>query len=254
MTFSTLQNQVNDELNKLNGQVALEARFIKTNDRIAFNDSLAFWAGSVIKIPIALAVFKQVQDKRFNLIDRMKIDQANCVDGSGIAKLFDKDTELTLHDLTVLMLTISDNSATNQLIDVIGWESIEAYMKILGLNKISLRHKMMIKEGRGPNLITAQDMSFLLEKMYRNELPGSKDILDIMKHEQDRSRIQKGVLKGIEVASKLGSLEKAHHSAGVVYVKNPFTFVFLSDDQEDKMMTNAVLVKCVELCSEYGMH
>ena len=151
------------------------------------------------------------------------------------------------------MLDISDNAGTNEIVDIIGWENVEKYMHQLGLLNTTFRHKMMIKAGRGPNFTTAQDITMLLEKLYNNEIPGATQILTILKQQQDRRRIPLLLPNDIEISNKTGSLEKAVHDAGIIYTKNPFIFVFLSDDQEDKILTNEVLSNCAKLCFDYSI-
>lgn len=79
----------------------------------------------MIKIPIAIETYNQIQNGKLNIENRYKIKRENRVLGSGILKLLDTDNKYTLKDLITLMITISDNSATNEIIDLIGWESVE---------------------------------------------------------------------------------------------------------------------------------
>jgi beta-lactamase class A len=251
MTFTTLTTQLDASLSKLLGSVSLKVKFLSSDAEYFYKQDEQFWAASVIKIPIACVVYMQQFSGVLDSSLRHKIKPENRVEGSGIAKIFDSDTAFTLHDLLVLAITISDNSATNELIDIIGWESVENYMKELGLENSTFRHKMMITAGRGPNLTTAQDMAILLEKLYTHEIPGSKELIEIMKHTRLRDRISARIPNNIPIAHKPGSLPKAMHEVGIVYSKNPFIFCFFSDDQEDKEITRRVLGECAQCCYEF---
>ncbi len=245
-----IEQIIHEQLNLLTGEVALKVKFLNTNDEISINPDKQFWAASVIKVPIACTFYKEVESGELKLEERNRINDDNYVLGSGIVKLLDKTTRLTNKDLITLMLTVSDNSAANQLVDLIGAQSVETYMKELGLNNTTFRHKMMIPAGKGPNLTTAGDMCLLLEKMYKNEIFGSKEILEIMQEQLDRTRIPLYLPNDIKVAHKNGSLPQALHEVGIVYAKNPFIFCFFSDNQKDKRKTNEVLSQCAKLCFE----
>jgi beta-lactamase class A len=246
------KDELLNHINQLDGQVALKVKFLGTNEEININEEAQFWAASVIKVPIAATFYKKVKNKEIEENARCRISNENIVLGSGVAKLLSRDTDFSAKDLVTLMLTISDNSATNQVIDLVGPENVESYMAEIGLNNTTFKHKMMIAAGRGPNLTTAQDMSVLLEKLYKSELPGSDEILSIMQEQMDRTRIPLYIPNDIKIAHKYGSLPQALHEVGIVYSENPFIFCFFSDDQKDKRKTNEVLSQCARLCYEHS--
>lgn len=242
---------MNDLVKTLNGDVALSVKFLGSHKTIHINADKQFWAASVIKIPVACEFFRQVEAGSLKKETRVKVAKINKVEGTGILAFLDKDTELTLNDLAILMLDTSDNCAANQLIDTIGWENVEKYMTTLGLKNTTFRHKMMIKAGRGPNYTTASDMQLLLEKIYEEEIPGARDIVEILTHQQDRRRIPVYLPNTIKIAHKTGSLPQAVHDVGLIYAKEPFAFCFLSDNQKDKVKTSEVLAQCAKLCFDY---
>jgi len=253
MQIDKLTAQISTRLSDLEGSVGLYIKFLNNNQTIKINEEAQFWAASVIKIPIALTFFKKIEKLSDKLAERTVINNENYVAGSGITKLLDKNLTLTYRDLVTLMLTVSDNTTANQLIDYIGWESVEEYMKESGFLKTTFRHKMMIKEGRGPNLTTPFDMGILIEKMYRNELVGSSIILETMQEQLDRTRIPLYIPNEVKISYKNGSLTEAMHEVGIVYSKNPFIFCFFSDDQKNKRVTNEVLSCCAKDCFDYSM-
>jgi beta-lactamase class A len=253
MEFRVLKDRIEKEIKNLEGIVGLSIKFINSSETIEINSQQQIWAASIIKLPIACELFKQVEEGEFSLATRNKVDSENIVEGTGVIKLLDSDDKFTLLDLAKLMLAISDNSATNQIVDLIGRENVENYMYKLGLTKTTYRHKMMFKEGRGPNLTTAADILSLLEMLQNNKLAGSKQILDILKQQQNRTGIPSHLPNNIQIAHKTGSLPEAMHDAGIVYSTNTFIFVFLSDQRKDKRLTNNVLSECAKLCYEYSI-
>ncbi len=252
MTFSELENQISIQLDKLGGDFGLHIEFLKTNEVFSKNTQLQFWAASIIKIVIACTYFKQLADLKFDAKTRVVINESNFVLGSGVLKLIDRTNSYTYNDLVTLMLAVSDNSATNELIDILGIDNIEDYIKELKLANTTLKHKMMIKAGKGPNFTTAADQALLLKLLYKNSIPESTEVLTLMKEETDRRRLPLLIPNAIEIAHKTGSLEQAVHNVGIVYSKNPFIFSFLSDDQLDKQLTTNVLATCAKLCYDYS--
>ena len=253
MSIKRLSHLLDKELAKLNGSVGLNVKFLSSNEIYTYNGKTQFWSASVIKIPIALTFYEQIKEKNINDTEKVKITEDNYVLGSGIAKLLDKNNKYTFKDLITLMLVVSDNTATNQIVDFIGWESVEKYMKEIGLENTTFKHKMMIKAGRGPNLTTPEEMTTLLERMYKNELPGSEIVLKIMQEQLDRTRIPQLIPNEIPISHKFGTLPEALHEVGIIYSKNPFIFCFFSDDQKDKKLTNEVLSVFAKHCFDYSM-
>lgn len=252
MQFSELKEKLANELSRIEGQKALSVKFLNTEEAITVNEKLQIWAASVIKIPIACEFFRQEHEGHFDKNRKTRLQQENRVDGTGILKMLDPEDEFTYLDLVKLMLVLSDNAATNEIIDLIGWENVEKFTKSIGLEATTFRHKMMIAAGRGPNLTTSADMAKLLEMLHQKTLSGAEEIINILKHHYDRSRIPLLIPNKIEIAHKFGSLPEAMHDVGIIYSKNPFVFVFLTDDQKDKHLTNEVLSKCAKYCFDYS--
>jgi len=252
-TYSNLETNLTNLLKELEGEVGLYVKYFNTKEEYKFNEKQQFWAASTIKVGIAATIYKHFsQYYDSNLEQKVKISAENMVDGSGIAKLLDKEATYSYRDLITLMLVVSDNAATNQLVDILGWESIGKYLVELGLENTTFNHKMMIKAGRGPNLTTPYDMGVLLNKLYNYEILGAKEILVTMDEQINRSRIPKYLPNNIKIPRKMGSLPETVHEIGIVYSKNPFLFCFFSDDQKDKIKASEVLSKCALECFSYS--
>lgn len=249
--FEELSNKLDESLEKLEGDVSLLVKFLKSEEEYKFHQKKQFWAASVIKVPLACAIYKFTSEGKVDLDDKVRIKNGNYVLGSGIVKLLDKKNKYSYKDLLILMLTVSDNTATNELIDLVGAENVEKYMNNLGLKDTTFRHKMMIKAGKGPNLTTVYDIAKLLEMMCKNELPGSSEILAVMQEQLDRTRIPLYIPNEVKISHKYGNLPEAVHEIGVVFSENPFIFCFMSDDQKDKLRTKDVLSKSAKLCFDY---
>lgn len=252
--FKNLEETVLEKAKGLGGQVSLYVKFLNSEEIIKLNEKTQYWAAGLIMLPVVCEVYRFAKEKGFDLNKKVKIKSVNSVRGSGVIKLLDSGDEFTVLDLINLTIDLNDNTAMNELVDIIGWESVDRYMKKLGLHNTTYRHKLMITENRGPNLTTAEDVASLLEMLYSGTVAGAKKIVDIMKEQQDRAKIPLLLPNEIETATKSGSLEKAMHDVGIVFsAKNPFIFAFLADDQENKRATNNVLSESVKLCYDYSL-
>ncbi len=247
-----LEAQITNELKTLPGDVGLVVKFLTLDKTITYNEQHQFWAASVIKIPIAITFFSKYENNSQVLHQKRKVKPENMVLGSGVVHLLDSEAEYTILDLLKLMIILSDNAATNELLDIVLPEDIEKHMHELGLANTTVRHKMFIKAGKGPNYTTPTDISLLLEKLYKNDLSGSEQVLEIMTETVKRDGIPLYLPNDVRIAHKTGSLPNAVHNVGIVYAKKPFIFAFFSDDQADKLKTAGVLARCAKLCFDFS--
>jgi beta-lactamase class A len=134
-------------------------------------------------------------------------------------------TRITLRDLATMMIAVSDNSATNVLIDRVGMENVNALMDSLGLTHTRLRRKMMdlkaASEGR-ENISTPAEMMTLLEDLYRGKVLNKEMTADffVMLSTPKNSFIPRDLPEGSKIANKPGELEGVRNDSGVVFVEN----------------------------------
>ncbi|MCA9750398.1 MAG: serine hydrolase [Romboutsia sp.] len=252
MSFNELEDKLIKLINILPGDVGVYIKFLETGETFVFEENKQFWAASVIKLPIVCCFFENVSKNLVSLNDLTLIKEENYVKGTGIVHLLDHAREYSHMDLVKLMIILSDNAATNEIIDLLGWETINSWIQSQGLVSSSLKHKMMITAGRGPNLTTASDISIILENLYYNKYPFSEDIINILNEVKLRDRIPVFLPNDIVVAHKTGSLPQAVQDVGIVYSKNSFILSFLSDDQTNKMETRITIAKIAKTCFDYS--
>jgi beta-lactamase class A len=248
-----LEESLHTLINNSPGKISLYIKYLANNKELYINSEEKLKAASIIKLPILCELYRQVKINKVDLNKWLKVNPNNIVQGSGILKLLNSDTQYTIYDLAKLMIIISDNSATNEIVDLLGWENIEKYMGQLSLTQITFRHKMMIKAGRGDNLITAKDIGLLFNKLYKSEIYGSNEIIEILKQQQFNNYIPKLLPKNIEIAHKTGELPNSLHDAGIIYSKNPFIFVFLSEDIKSREKIAMILRECVKMCFDFSV-
>ncbi len=113
-----------------------------SGERFSHNGGRRFVAASTVKIAIMIELFRQIDAGRLSLDTRHTLRPADKATGSGVVANLHDGIELTLGDLTYLMMSISDNSSTNMLIDYVGQEQVNATMRELGMAGSTLGRRM----------------------------------------------------------------------------------------------------------------
>jgi len=206
----------------LDGILGLALKDLKTGKTFLINEREVFPQASSIKIAILLEAFKQAEEGRLQLDEFIALEESRKVAGSGVLYYLGRPSlRLSVHDTAVLMVVLSDNTATNLLIDKVGMEAVNRRLDVLGLAKTRLRRKMMdlkaAAEGR-ENVSTPIEMMTLLEKLWKGDVlkePYRKDLLEILTIPKD-SPLRAGVPEGIAVAEKPGELEAVRCDSGIV--------------------------------------
>jgi len=164
------------------GVVGVAALDLVGDDHFLIHADQIFPQGSAIKIPILIDVYRQAEAGRFALSDRRPLTDAVKVGGSGLLQSLGTGSALTIYDLCVLMITISDNTATNMLIDLVGMESVNQTMVDLGLEHTRLQRTMMDTDARArgdENLSTPREAARLMAMLHRGEVV-SRDASEAM--------------------------------------------------------------------------
>jgi beta-lactamase class A len=206
----------------LDGVLGLALKDLKTGKTFLINEREVFPQASSIKIAILLEAFKQAEDGQLKLDEFIALEESRKVAGSGVLFYLGRPSlSLSIRDIAVLMVVLSDNTATNLLIDRVGRDAVNKRLDGLGLNKTRLRRKMMdlkaAAEGR-ENVSTPLEMMTLLEKTWKGGVlkePFRKDFFDILAIPK-ASPLRSGVPEGVDVAEKPGELEAVRCDSGIV--------------------------------------
>lgn len=213
----------------LNGVMGYTIVDLTTGERFERLPNAVFATASTIKLAILYELFKQAEEGTLRLDEARLLDRKLAVGGSGVLTQLSAPI-LPLRDYATLMILVSDNSATNVLIDAVGMEKVNARMAGLGLTDTRLRRRMIDAEAalRGDeNVSTPREIARLLEIMYAGDTlpkPLGDELLAILRKPKS-TPIHKGIPGGVPVASKSGSLEGIQVDAGIVGVPGrPYIF------------------------------
>lgn len=244
MDFAIVEKALQRQVDSAGGRWGVVVEHLETGDRWEWNADDRFLAASVIKLPIMSAVFHAHAEGRLRLHDELELTGQDQVGGSGVLKMFTPGVRLPLRDLLLLMITVSDNTATNLLIDLLGVEYIQACMKQDGMESSALYNKLqtvpVIFNGR--NELTAGDVARWLKNLSQGALVSlyaCSQMLDILKRQQYQSKIPgklpdpdpgvNGALPLWQFANKTGMVKEIEHDAGILYLQGAsFLIVSLS--------------------------
>ena len=185
MLWQKLEADIHEVDQRLDGVMGVAIEDLASDDHLFLHEDEVFAQASSIKIAVLADLYLQAQQGKLKLTDPYTVESSDLVPDSDImGGLTAGVTRLTLRDLATMMVAVSDNSATNVLIDRVGMENVNAMLDSLGLTHTRLRRKMMdlqaAKEGR-ENISTPREMMMLLAAIYHGKLMDKESTTDFFK-------------------------------------------------------------------------
>ena len=256
MSVETLATEIQRLAEETGGIIGVAATELATGRHIGYREDQLFPTASVIKLPLLVTLYEDAIAKRIDLSERVTYHGDTKVAGSGVLQYLDDGLNPTLRDLSVLMMSVSDNTATDLLFDRVGKARIEATMERLGLPSIrvpfdiremlmelvdmdhakpggyeELRRLLRISAGSGGRSMipdqadraTPVDLCRLLELIESRSIldaDACTAIIELMKRIQAATRIPGLLPKGTVVAHKTGSYRRLRNDVGIVYAPN----------------------------------
>lgn len=221
-----LERDLNSMAAEHDGVMGIYVKDLTSGQTFEVNPDTIFPQASSIKIPILVELLRQSQEGKLKLSDRVTIRHAGLVGGSGVLQFFsDGDSEISLRDLAVLMVVLSDNSATNILIDRVGMDNVNSMLDGAGLHQTRLERKMIdiaAERAEHENHSTPREMETLVEMLNAGKLldqDHTKMALDILEFPKE-SPLRAGIPENITVAEKPGSLNGAQCDTGIVFLEH----------------------------------
>ncbi|SKC83639.1 serine hydrolase [Maledivibacter halophilus] len=220
-----LRKTIDDLIKDAEGDVSVIIKNPKENESIMINEDTVFPAASVIKLYILWELFERIEKGEFTLEQEISIEDKDKVDGFGILKELHSGIKLSVKDLATLMIVLSDNTATNMLIDLLGMDNINRTIENNKLKHTVLQRKMMdgkAKEKGLDNYTSSIDVLKILEKSLQK-----KEIIDILKRQQCNNKLPVLMGDSMELAHKTGDLPGVEHDAGILFIKEEAVFIIV---------------------------
>ena len=264
-----LQSAIDD----VQGIVGVAAKHLHTGQEFSHNAKVVFFTASTLKVPLLAELYRQVDEGIIDLTKRVELTDDLRVPGSGVFKELASGLQPTVRDAAMLMIIISDNTATDILYDIVGRGNLEATMKKWGLMQthipMSVRqllysavdldpenadHTLALCSDRLFNgkfnlssdaydetksdVSSPADMARLLELLHSGEIlsaESTQGALDILKRQQLRTVIPHALPVGTSAAHKTGSYLGVRADVGIVYAPNgPYTVAIMAKDITEK--------------------
>ena len=216
----------------LDGVLGVAILDLTSGQQLLVHPDDVFPQASSIKIAVLAELYHQAEQSahgaggKATLKDRYVVRAADLVADSAIlGGLTPGVTSLTNRDLATMMVAVSDNSATNVLIDRVGMDNVVHLTESLGLAHTQLRRKMMDLEAAAhgrENISTPREMMQLLEQLYRGKVIGPPlldDFFAVLATPKD-SFIPRDLPPDLKIANKPGELEGVRNDSGIVFLKN----------------------------------
>ncbi|MGA8541137.1 MAG: serine hydrolase [Terriglobales bacterium] len=220
--WTKLEKSILDIDRSLDGVMGVAILDLTDGHKYLLHANDVFPQASSIKICVLAELYRQAQQGKLKLTDLYTVDAADLVQDSDIMNgLTPGVTRITLRDLATMMVAVSDNSATNVLIDRVGMDNVNAFLAKQGLRDTRLRRKMMdvkaAAEGR-ENVSTPSEMMELLQALYRGEILNKEMTADFFKvlSTHKESFIPRNLPDDLKIANKPGELEGVRNDSGVI--------------------------------------
>ncbi|HKR08894.1 MAG TPA: serine hydrolase [Gemmatimonadaceae bacterium] len=227
------------------GVVGYSVIDLESGDRISRRGDETFPTASLIKVAILVTLYDLVAKGQMSLDDPLTVLKIDQVPGSGVIQFLHNGTVLTVHDAAWLMSTISDNTATNLLLDRIIIRRVWAKMDSLGLSHTRVHSKSFLRISSvamdssakyGLGVTTPNEMAHLFELMARGKAvnpQADSAMLDILEHNTMDLMLQR-FAGGARAAHKDGETDQVRAECTLWYLRNRVVACVLTKENQDQ--------------------
>ncbi len=245
-----LQAEIERELATLDGNsacIVIRLEEASPRELVSISPERRFPAASLAKVPILVEVARQVEFGMLAWDTRYTISADTYATSSDVLANLSTDLHPTLHDLAHLMITVSDNTASNVLLDIVGMEAVNVTMHQLGLYDTRIERHFIdfaARQAGQENWTTAGDMALLFSFFCADVLPGRNEMLNMLLQQNDNTSIPAYWNEEVPYAHKTGELAGILHDVGILNppypqpaTQLPLVIVVMTEGQKDVPLT-----------------
>ena len=229
---------IRERMESIPGHTGFYYLNLVTGQEYGVREDEIFGAASVIKLPLYMHILSECAAGRMSMDEILTITTSDKVPICGALTLFTGNIPADVRTLCKLMISISDNTATNKLIDYSTIPGAQAGFRSMGLEKTQLTRKLFDRAASRAglrNTICPKEIGHLLAMLYRNEFVSEavcKEIIDTLLLQQVDHKLNGKICGEVPIAHKTGEDDELSNDVGIVYAKEPFVICFAGHDTD----------------------
>lgn len=259
-----LEAELRPALESHRGEVAVMVKNLDTAETFEYHSDVVMPTASLIKFPVLIELYRQAEKGTISLDTPIALKEADKVPGSGImTQHFNAGAVLSLHTIARLMITYSDNTATNIVLDQIGIGSVAQTMSDIGFPETQIHSKVFRRDTSialersqkyGLGSTTAKDMVALFERLHHKTLLSPESCDAILAHLatcDDKSKLARKLPAGAKLFHKTGAVNECRTDAGLLQTpQGMIAIAVLTNNNRDKSWTDTNEAEL--LCAKIG--
>lgn len=242
---AALHRTLDSLANAHRGVVGYTVHNIDTGERLERRGDETFPTASLIKVPILVTVYDLVEKGMLSLDDPINVLRIDKVGGSGLLQFLHDNATITIRDAAWLMTTISDNTATNLLLDRIIIRRVWDKMETLGLPHSKVHSKSFLRNSSvamdssvkyGLGVTTPNEMARLFALLSEGKAvspTADSAMMDILAHNENFDKLQRFVT-ALDVPHKTGETNQVRTECGLFPLQSRVAYCVLTRENKDE--------------------
>lgn len=224
----TLLDQIAAIDQAFSGTLGVTAVNLTTGERVDHNAAMSFPPASTVKLPVLVELFRGAREGRWSLDQMLAMTPGNIVEGSGVLLDLTPGLQLSVRDVATLMIVVSDNTATNMLVDLVTTEGTNRMLTDFGIEGVRINRKIGMNMEMPLGEATPAGMARLMELIARHEVLTPQDCLamiDILKRQKHKELTNRYIPETddeddsppVRIASKSGWIRGTRNDVALIW-------------------------------------